>query len=311
MTVRVEHDRSSPGRPARVYYPTMQIRETGKHPNFMVGAMDVVANGLNTRTLLSPSDPHLLRVILNRPLREIRPGFTAAVLAEVGASALVEVGGGCGGDCALWMRCEGVRHVDVVEPDPVSVEEYQRRLLRSFHAWRSDACTLQTQSTRFVFSVASVLDLPRYAGPAAAAVLHFSVSQIVGSAPPCGTDDRPAGAPTRLFDVLADVPHLLVLAHDHTVVPLPDGRYGVSVRVDRGTGCDRHPLVCPCADRLAWLRTNVAGSRTASDIGEYAFDADWFVSVAEQHGRRTVRRVRPFPAGSHWLLESLTAIWLA
>jgi hypothetical protein len=180
MTVRVEPDRS--GRTARVSYPTMQRREAGKHPNFIVGAMDVVANGLNTRALLTPGDAHLLRVVLSRPLRGARVAFTAAALGEIAAPAVLEVGGGCGGDIHLWLRPGALRRVDVVEPDPRSVEEYQGRLLRSFRGWRTDAYTIQTERVCFAFYVDSVLHLPRYDGPATLAVLHFSVSQIVGSA---------------------------------------------------------------------------------------------------------------------------------
>jgi hypothetical protein len=61
----------------------------------------------------------------------------------------------------------------------------------------------------------------------------------------------------------------------------------------------------------AVLRTRIAGTRMASDIREFAFSSEAFVSAAQAViPNIRVRLVRPFPERAHWILRSLTLMVL-
>ena len=52
-----------------VGYRSLQRREKGKQPNYLIGAMDIAANALTLTGLLSPQrDPSLVRAIFKGPL---------------------------------------------------------------------------------------------------------------------------------------------------------------------------------------------------------------------------------------------------
>lgn len=119
-----------PGVCARVTFPSLLCRETGKAPNYLTGGMDLMANGVSVEAFLRPNCPVLPRLIVKGPLRRVRDDFARASVRGSGAQSLLEVGGGRGGDCNLWAEIGGVRTVDVVEPDLAAISEYRRRLGR-------------------------------------------------------------------------------------------------------------------------------------------------------------------------------------
>jgi hypothetical protein len=57
---------------AVVTYPTLQRREGGKRANFVIGGMDLAANGMTIDSLLQPDCPALVRLVLGGPLRRIQ-----------------------------------------------------------------------------------------------------------------------------------------------------------------------------------------------------------------------------------------------
>ena len=194
----------------------------------------------------------------------------------------------------------------MVDPDADALQEYTRRLtaIPVCHASKRPA---------FTFHCHGIFDLPEGVGrDAECAVLHFSVSQIVG----CGQDAQ------RLVHQLCRVRRIrwiVVLVHDHLVTALPDAAHagGVACEVVRGTGCAAHPLLsCDCPDTephhpSAVLRTRIAGTRMASDIREFAFSSEAFLSAARAVVPDIrVRLIRPFPERAHWILRSLTLMVL-
>ena len=289
-----------------VTFPTMQVRERGKHANFLVGGMDLVANGMTLATLLQPGCSVLPRLVLDGPVRRARTQFLQGVLAQTGATRVLEVGGGCGGDLAVWMRHPRLAVVDVVEPDATAVAEYRRRLVETHGATPSGDNGLCAAGRLFRFHTARFQDVGGWLSDDDAgvllAVLIFSITQV--AAEDADTD--------QLLSTLADafgVAAVAVAAHDH-VAPggLPDGTDGVRCTVERGTDCPDHPLVCPCGGVAAQLCTRVLGSTMADGIRESAFSADHTCRLVERHGRfRVAQRLGPVAGGGglHWLLDSM------
>lgn len=129
---------------ALVRFVTIQMRERGKNPNYVIGGMDIAAAGLSVDSLLDPECPVLPRLLRwDAPARFVRgPGGDArspasralavpargvprwvlrdALRAEAPDGChLLEIGGGCGGDAPLWvgLPSEMLRSVDVIDPD--------------------------------------------------------------------------------------------------------------------------------------------------------------------------------------------------
>lgn len=166
-----------------VRYPTMQIRERGKRPNYLIGCMDLVANGLSVGRLLRTECPLLCRLLIRGPLRRNRARFLSAALQRSGAQHVLDVGGGCGGDAPFWATHPAVRTVHVVEPDCEAVREYQRRLHTSFAAVHDpgDGAWRLPGGTVFYFQTTDLQGATPRAPPAGPvlAALCYSISQIV------------------------------------------------------------------------------------------------------------------------------------
>jgi hypothetical protein len=219
-----------------VEFVSLQPREVGKQPNFIWAAMDIVHAGYDVERLLDPQDGTLVRMCIRGPIREARNAFTGSVLRQAAARSILEIGGGSGGDLHLWLHLPGLVRVDVVDPDAAALQEYTRRLNAI------PACHASKRPT-FAFHRYGIFDLPDGVGlDAECAVLHFSVSQIVG----CGKDAQ------QLVHQLCCVRRIrwvVLLVHDHLVTALPDAANacGVACDVVQGTGCATHPLLsCDC-----------------------------------------------------------------
>lgn len=331
VEVGVQVDDRSP----RVRYTTVQAREPGKQPNCLVAGMDVAANGLCLDALLRADDPApLLRVLLAGPLRTSRVQFARSVMHHARPTGVLEVGGGRGGDCHLWATAPGVRCIDVVDPDESALAEYARRLVAVYHAIRQPppdgvddpapvTLTLPSDGRRFRLHCSTLFDLPETVGCGAGlAALHFCASQIVGEA---------ADADRVVQGLIRDraIPWVAVVMHDHVFAGVDGDDHGVTCRVEVPSTCPVHPLACtdpgaePCRDAagrpalFARLRTCVAGSSTAVDIGEWAIGAGVWSSAARRAraagcGDIVCHLRRPFSdtPGVHWLLRSLTMVVL-
>jgi hypothetical protein len=317
-TERVTHPDPAAAARHLVTYPTLACRETGKAANFLVGGMDIMANGLSVDALLRPNDPVLVRLLVKGPLRRARDGFMRSALRTAAARAVLEIGGGRGGDCGVWMAAESVRRVEVVEPDADAVAEYRSRLCRTFGAVNDPAappdCVLP-DGRRFRFHVVPFFGLDPAVGRGCdLAVLSFSVSQIVGG---------PADLDALLCGLLAarDIPYVAIAAHDHVHAGLSSAD-GVVCRRTEVTGCERHRLFCTCDHRreatrtAAILSTTVYGTLMANGIREYAFGAAYLERAVRRlraAGRlpatAVARVIRPFPREEfHWLLRSLAFV---
>lgn len=314
-----EEARPSPVAAARVSFPTLLCRETGKAPNFVTGGMDLMANGVSAEAFLRADSPVLPRLIVKGPLRRARDDFVRATLRSTGARAVLEIGGGRGGDCNLWAAAESVRTVDVVEPDAAAVTEYRRRLRTAHRA--ADAgdgrASVLPDGRVFRFHTVPLFDLDPAVGRGCdLAVLNFSVSQVVSGWTDldsllCGVLGRGRG-----------IPWMIVAAHDHVFAGLSVAD-GVVCRRVHPTGCTRHRLFCTCDGILgrsaAVLSTTVAGTLMANGIREYAFGAVYLERAVRRlraAGRlppaTAVRVFRPFGSGTaddvHWLLRSLVMV---
>ena len=145
-----------------VTFPTMQVREAAKQPNFLWAAMDIVHAGYSVDEMLQPNNPKqagphwappgdiLARLCILGPLRQTKNAFTRECLTTWGPPPLPagcapdahpyrtqtvwDVGGGQGGDCHHWVRTPGLRRVDVVDVDGNALEEYARRLATTYNA---------------------------------------------------------------------------------------------------------------------------------------------------------------------------------
>jgi hypothetical protein len=298
MTCRINNN--------NVQFVSMQPREAGKQANFIWAAMDIVHAGYDVDRFLHPMDGTLVRVCIRGPLREARNAFTRGVMQMVVARSILEIGGGSGGDLPMWLNCHHLAHIDVVDPDADALGEYMRRL---------NAFPVRNHVKRpvFKFHTCGIFDLPDHVGwNADCAVLHFSISQIVGS----GADAH------RLIHSLCTIRKInwvIILVHDHVATGLPrsddDNARGIQCEVIEDTGCVAHPLIaCECAGargHSAILRTRISGTRMAADIREFAFSSEAFISAAAAvvPGIKT-RLVRPFFNQGHWILRSLTLVVL-
>ena len=184
----------------------MQMRESGKPPNFLIGGMNLTANRMNVEELLHPHGSLLMRSLLQGPVRFTRNLFLRHVFTMHGLHVcpcigsayiqphhVMEIGGGCGGDCPIWCNDSKVHIVDVVEPDTVCIQEYQRRLTTSFagkartRVALCDVALLQSRNVvsvkhkEFRFHPCPVFDLtPDVCQRGVDLVLlYFSISQIV------------------------------------------------------------------------------------------------------------------------------------
>jgi hypothetical protein len=282
-----------------VRFLSMQPREVGKQANFIWAAMDIVHASYDVEGFLRPDDGTLLRLCIQGPLREVRNAFIGSVIQQSNAHSILEIGGGVGGDLHTWLGTNGLTRIMVVDPDSNALEEYTRRL----------AAMGNEQRPQFTFHPYGILDLPLCVGmDADCAVLHFSITQIVG----CGRDAH------RLIYALCRERHIrwvVIVVHDHLATGLPDpiDPCGVRCEVVQSTGCAEHPLLaCECGGlcrKSATLRTRFAGTRMASDIHEYAFSSEAFLSAAAVViPEMKFRLVRPFSDRGHWVLRSLTLI---
>ena len=68
-------------RSASVHFPTLYRRERGKLANFLVGGMDLAANGMSIEALLQRERFHLSRILLSGPIRAARKQFMARSLS--------------------------------------------------------------------------------------------------------------------------------------------------------------------------------------------------------------------------------------
>ena len=191
---------------------------------------------------------------------------------------------------AQWIQFPRLEIVDVVEPDADAVQEYQHRLLQTHRGMRHKGVVVLPNAQRFRFHGVPIFDLiPSVAKHRCnMAVLSFSISQIVS---------RDADADALLGGLLnsRNIPHIVIMAHDHTVFPLPEThgvrctvcgdlstkRSPVALRSTNQEGklcckclpdveCNLHPLLCTCPDKsgqCAQLTTNVIGSTTARKQG--------------------------------------------
>jgi hypothetical protein len=278
----------------RVSFRTIQPRERGKQANFLVGGMDLVANGMTLRSLLQPDCPVLPRLVMDGPLRRARVRFLHRALEYVGpVTRVLDIGGGRGGDTAVWVHHPGLTVVDVVEPDPEALAEYRRRLVDTYGAEEAPhggELRLPT-GRRFRFHPTDAMGALRTTiaagGGGTLAVLSFSVSQIVAH------DDDWDTLLTALAGV--GVAGVAIAAHDHVVAGLPDGSDGVAC----------HPVT----SETGRLRTRIVGSTTARDIHEHVFDAAALRrAVAERHAERFAIAWMDGPTAGgqqHWLLDSL------
>jgi hypothetical protein len=285
----------------------------------MVGAMDLMANGLGVAGLLRGACPLLPRLIIGGSIKPARDAFGRAVLAAVRPRRILEIGGGRGGDLNLWAACPGVHWVDVVDPDADALDEYRRRLAGAYGAVLDedgDAVLPDRRTFRFHAVELFALD-PSVGRDADLAVLHFSVSQIVRGR---------ADADSLLAGLLNSrrIRRVALAAHDHVRHGLPPRPpQGVVCTVRASTDCARHPLFCTgsgadcpvavSARTAAVLRTTIPGTAMAAGITECAFSAQYLERAARRlaaAGRVPrgvlVRTERPFPhADHHWLLRSL------
>lgn len=188
-----------------------------------------------------------------------------------------------------------------------ALDEYARRLAAVSHQ-KGDHDSPQPE---FTFHPFGILDLPHHIGVGVdCAVLHFSVTQIVG----CGRDAH------RLIHALCcerGIRWVVIVLHDHFSAGLPDPNNpcGVRCEVVRPTGCVEHPLLaCECDGmqrKCATLRTRMVGTRMALDIEEFAFSTEAFLSAASVVvPNMRFRLVRPFADRGHWILRSLTLVAL-
>ena len=236
-------------------------------------------------------------------MRRARVQFLSAVVSP----HILEVGGGRGGDLGVWARHPVVRLVDVVDPDPVALHEYARRLRVTYHGEGDDLHMRLPDGRLFRFHVAraeDLSDLPGVGQGSQLAVLSFSASQII-------TSTSKAALVWRVL--LGRVHRIAITAHDHLVagLPDPDHPHGVTCRVVHPTGCSTHPIVCVCSDgdgQAARLHTRIVGSTMADGITENAFSvAAHILAPAKQLGA-LVRLERACSGDSvrhHWLLRSL------
>ena len=329
---------------ATVDFPTMQVREAGKCPNFVIGCMDVVARGVSLEALRAPTCPVLPRLLLAGPVRRARVEFLTRCLDRTAPARVVDLGGGRGGDLAVWMHAGSVAIVDVVEPDADAVAEYRRRLVQTYGATpvvggeTSELHTPDGRAFRFAIATAREVRPSRLAAaaepgqrPRTLVVCSFSVSQIVGC--DADMDDLLALA----FDGYGAVA-VAISAHDHAAAPqLPDGTEGVSCSLVREPECPRRatgggsppcaPLRCVCAPdqrrrRYARLRTRIVGSTMADGIEESAFGLDVLRGAVAGPPNRPMDLMPPTPwppapdpdsplPAAHWLVQSLVLamIW--
>ena len=314
---------------ASVDFPTMHIRERGKQANCLLGGMDLTARGarpfpgygrglisMSVHALVQPDCPHLLRSILSGPVRRARNSFLQGVLTRTQPSWILEIGGGCGGDAAQWASHTSVLQVDVVEPSPASVQEYQRRLVDVHGGVQHRQAIALPDGRCFRFHAKEVFDLD----PAVArrgcdlAVLFFSLSQIVA-------DDTDLDALLGGLFVSRQIRNVIIAVHDHLVDPQLPHRDGVVCTMLRSSGCSVHPLVCRCPGgngRAGRLRITVLGSTMANGIDEFAFSVEHFLerlrvfeSRHPELGRIDVHQWMPWgPGEAHWLLRSLAFLWI-
>lgn len=296
--------------------------------------MDIIHAGYDVAGLLEPSNPLLTMLCIRGPLRHTKNAFLADCMRRWGVRSLLDVGGGQGGDCGLWVRL-AVRDVLVVDVDPNALEEYARRLAGSYHAsgvgpdWHVPGGADGSVACRWRLVVADWRGLdPGIGAGADAAVLDFSASQIVGG--------RGGVVPLlRALCVDRGIPHVALVVHDHAAAgpAPPNPAHGVvCAPLDPATGddCPRRRgrptawCVCPHTDHgAARLHTRVVGTRMAAGIHEWAFDADAFVNevrravvAKELPAGLRVECHRPFqrPQGAdvegdvHWLLRTLTLL---
>ena len=233
LSVRVHREKVGT---ARITFPTMQLRERGKQANCLLGGMDVAARGLSIESLLSNGSPHLVRILLSGMIRKSRSRFLQHILDRVDPVHILEIGGGRGGDMAQWIQFPRLEIVDVVEPDAEAVQEYQHRLLQTHRGMQHKGVVVLPNAQRFRFHGVPIFDLiPSVAKHRCnMAVLSFSISQIVS---------RDADADALLGGLLnsRNIPHIVIMAHDHTLVPLPEN-HGVRCTMCGDLFVERSPV---------------------------------------------------------------------
>ena len=309
----------SVGADREVSFPTLQVREPGKAPNFTWGAMDIVHAGCTLETLLAPGNPTLNRVVIEGPLRAWKNAVLAAAVQRARPAALLELGGGRGGDAHHWVRAGGLQRLDVVDVDAGGLAEYARRLVVS-HGATAAATTGETPPwMRRLWLPATGCEVRLLhgdargfaeGGPYDLAVLSFSVSQMVGS------HDDAAAMYHHLFETL-DVREVVLVVHDHVFAGGLDTQAGSGVLLRlveapcalTADDAPTPPLWCRCHGRAAALETSVLGSTLAVGIREWACSAEALAAAAPPGA--AVRVERPYrcgPDAAHWLLRSLAVV---
>ena len=301
---------------AFVTFPSMHVREAGKTPNFLIGGMDLAANGMTVNHFLRQGCSVLMRVLLGGPVRRMRNCFLKECLGHIHPSYVLEIGGGCGGDVAMWSGATAVEIIDVVEPDTSAIDEYKRRLCHAFHGTEHKQTVVLPDGRRFRFHATEIFSLPTHVARRGCdlAVLYFCISQIVGN----DTDmDALLGG---LFKSRG-IKHVVVAAHDHVAIGLPNEDDHVMCQMIRSSGCSDHPMLCTCEHgngKTARLLTKVEGSRMANGIEENVFSVDRFLDRVQCYSQRAGnhglhhRVWWPYKEveSAHWLLRTMAFVHL-
>ena len=299
---------------ARVSFPTMHVRESGKSPNYLLGGMDLTANAMNVSAFLRPECPFLMRILLRGAVREARNAFLSYTLSIIQPCHVMEIGGGCGGDASVWVGTPNLEIVDVIEPDREAVAEYKRRLMDRFDGTPHRQTVVLADGQRFRFHALPLFDInPSVARQGCdVAVLYFSISQIV-------SNDTDIDALLAGLFLSRGIPNVVIGMHDHTVMGLPPQDSQVSCTVLQSSGCSRHPMVCECVGgngRTARLQTTITGSAMANGIEENVFALDRFLQRVEAFQQRRSLCVRTWwpyrgTPSAHWLLGTMVFVWLS
>ena len=127
LGLRVRRDANT--NTAMVSFLSMQIRESGKQANFLLGGMDLAANGIHVDAFLQPGGQMLMCSLLQGAVRHVRNWYLRQVLfgmlpygsllsqAQLKPKHIMEIGGGRGGDASAWCNAASVCAVDVIEPN--------------------------------------------------------------------------------------------------------------------------------------------------------------------------------------------------
>lgn len=313
-----------------VSFPTMQLREAGKPPNYLwnatvlegcssrpaasPAAMDIVHAQCSVARLLEDDNPVLNRVCIEGPLRQWKNAMLRQGLAVIRPDRLVELGAGRGGDTHVWVHGDTVRHLDVVDIDAESLVEYARRLRHSYHAeggndpgeWWVPANVMRSHWLAVRLHTVDAVSWTLDPGLGTTlVVLSFSLSQMFG------TVAETLAFVQRLLGGGA-AQHVLLIVHDHLSGGLPPPTdSGVQAEIVAAACCDAS-WWCDAHGRGARVRTHVLGSTLARGIEEWVCHSGALEAAFRVAGLRVITS-RPFvhERGAHWLLRSLVMLHLS